>query len=125
MPADYDEMLLAGVFGGDFLVESSARWGHQNYFGLALIGRVVSIPQFFDCLEDRFAFEHHALAAAVRRVVGGAVLVARPVAEVVRADEGKIFFLCAFHHALGECAVADGWEQCQDVDLHVGLVEGN
>jgi hypothetical protein len=36
----------------------------------------------------------------------------------VRADDGEFFFLRAFHHALGERAVADGREQCQDVDLH-------
>ena len=72
--------------------------------------------EFFDGGEDGFAFEDHALAAAVGGVVGGAVFVGGPVAEVVGADGDEAALLGFADDALAERGGGDGGEEGEDVN---------
>lgn len=83
--------------------------------------RTSIFAQLFDRGEDGFAFEDHALAAAVGGVVGGAVFVGGPVAEVVGADGDEAALLRLADHALGERGGGDVWEEGEDVDQHLGF----
>ena len=101
----------AGVFLRDALIHAPPARAHEDDAGLRRAER-------FHGLEDWLAFHHHALPAAVGRVVGGAVAVVRPVAEVVGLEGEEALFLRALHHALAECGGGDGGEEAEDVYLH-------
>ena len=113
--AEDDEVatLLAkgAVFLRDALVEAPPARTHED-------GARLRRAQRFHGLEDGLAFHHHALAAAVGGVVGAAVFVVRPVAEVVGLEGEEPLFLRALHHALAEGCGGDGGEEAEDVYGH-------
>jgi len=99
------------VVAGERLVEAAAAGGHEEH---AACGCAKALDGF----EDRLALQHHALAAAVGRVVGGAVFVARPVAEIVAVEGDETALLSFADHAFSQRCGGDGGEEREDVDAH-------
>ena len=96
---------------GEPLIEPAAGRGHQHR---ARGGP----PERFHGGEDRLAFHDHPLASAVRHVVGRAVLVRGPVAQIVALNLGEAASLSALHHALAEGRGRNLREEGEDVDAH-------
>ena len=120
--AEHDEARSGhGIFQGDPLVEAAPRRRHEHHAGRGRRAGSLVIrcsAQRFHGLEERLAFHHHPLAAAVRRVVGRAVFVASPIPQIVRMDGNQAPLLGLPDHALGERRGGDGGEKGKDIDAH-------
>ena len=95
------------------LFERFALWRHEDDAG-------VGGAEFFDGGEEWFRFEEHALASAAKVVVGLAMFVGGPVAELVGVDFDDAGFLGALDDAFAEWGESDLGEEGEDFDFHRG-----
>ena len=105
------EALCGGVF------KRGATGGEEDDTGMFR-------AQGFDGLEDGFAFEDHALAAAVGGVISGVVFVVGPISEVVGADGDEAPALGLSKDALSEGGRGNLGKEGEDVDEHGGGLGG-
>lgn len=112
MAAEEDEMVaLGGEALGRGLFERGACGGHKQHSGpLRAEGG--------ESGENGFALHDHALAPAIGGVVGGAVFVRGPVADVVRVDFHEGALLGASDDAFSQSVGRDLGKEGQDVDAH-------
>ena len=100
-----------GELLGDGLFELITLRSHEN--DLAIIA-----AQFFDGCKDWVWLEQHALAAAAKVVVGLAVFVGGPVAQIVGVHFDEVLFTSAFDDAFAEWSECYFWEKCENIDAH-------
>ena len=117
MTAEENEMRKARVFLGDLLGERAAAGRHENHAG-------IRGAEFLDRGEKWLALHHHSLAPAVRRVVGCAVFVIRPLSQIMHAEIDKAALLRLADHARAERRGGDFGKDREDVEAHGKKVIG-
>src|SRR5699024_2118964 len=105
VPADEQQPLFASQFTGERIVEGLAVGGKED----SVRGDGQMVGKGIERFEDGFTLHYEAVAAAVGVVVGGAVTVVRPVAQVVRLEGDDAFILGAAHHG-----------RAHDGGIHIG-----
>src|SRR5712672_1504540 len=111
MTTDYDQMRPRREFAGKTLGELATVWGHEH-------DETVLTPERFHRRENRLWFHDHSLTATKWCVIHDAMLVGRPLAQVVDPQVERAAFLRPLHHAFRKRGATDFWEKRQDIDAH-------
>jgi hypothetical protein len=106
MTAEKDKTVELGIFNGARLAEDFASGGKKYD---AAWGAVHGLNGF-DSAKDRFAFEEHAGAAAVRLLIDGVMFVQSVVAQLVKDDAHEAAVLGAAQDAVLNRALHDFWK---------------
>ena len=113
MPANEQQAVFLGKLGGNALVERLATGREEDGIGCAALRDDIVIR-----LKDGLALHHQALAAAVRVVVGGAMAIVRPIAQVVRVEIERARCLRALHDRLAHNRIVHMRERGKRIDAH-------
>lgn len=116
VPADEYQACLGGQALCERLIEGNTRRCEED--GLGGNGRVFGALEFIERLEYGFAFHEQALTTAVGLVIGGAMTVMRPIAQVVRRELEESLALGDSQHGRGHGHVEHLGEDGEDIGYH-------
>ncbi len=115
--ADQGEAFVRGQRAGDGLRENASLRRKQND------GRSAQWSKNgFDRLEERLGLHHHPAAAAVGRVVGGVMFVARPVADVMQAHVNQPVLAGALKNTGFKVRGENFGQEGEDLELHTWIL---
>jgi hypothetical protein len=92
------------------LIKTSPGRRHQNNFRFSIFDFrfFANLPlKFFDRGKNRLRLHHHPLPSAKRRIISDAMLVRRPIAQVMNVKIDNLIFLRALHDAFAQRRAAD------------------
>src|SRR5271155_743667 len=124
--ANQDDALQLGESPSGFLAEHGAGRGKQNDRGTLAgnCGRAQAFSrgeQRFHRGEQRLGLHHHALAAAERTVVDGAMTIVRERAQIMNVRLDQIRFACAAHDTVIERTTEELREYGDQIKSHWDL----